>query len=391
MNQYIRDFVHILLDMYHHMVGYVIHIYDNKVFFDSYPDYSDNSRAMSDYLLANSDYEIFWAVRDIPSYEVDKRIHFVLRSNKWNYIYHTLSSKYLFSTHGAFPWANSKRQLFLCFWHGTMLKRIAYMQDPVRNKYYNRSVTYFSSPSEFYIPLYAQSFNRKESDVLLTGYPRIDFLLNENCSFKKLEIERTAYNKVIMYLPTFRQPVGGGYTDTNKNVFEDEFINFTDPESIERWNKYFHSKGVLLLVKPHPSDKNQLDKSELSNIRIIPHSLLLEKDIQLYSLLHYADALITDFSSVYCDYMVLDRPIGFMLSDIDEYSKGRGFVFDKPLEVLPGYKIFGENDFVNFCNEVSDDVDSTQQLRAELQPLYNKYVDGCFCERIAYMMKMKIR
>ena len=265
------------------------------------------------------------------------------------------------------------------------------MQDPVRNKYYNKSVSYYSSPSEFYVPLYAKSFNREKSDVLLTGYPRIDFLLNENSSIEKLGIDKSEYTKIVMYLPTFRQPMSGGYSDTTKNVFEDEFINFADNLSLDRWNAYFKSKGILLLVKPHPSDKNQLPKSDLSNIRIIPHNLLLEKDIQLYSLLHYADALITDFSSVYCDYLVLNRPIGFMLSDIDEYSKGRGFVFDKPLEVLPGYKIFEEKDFVDFCDEVITGKDSTIQLRTDLQSMYNKYVDGCFCERIAEMINMDIK
>lgn len=391
MNPILREIAHRLQDAMHHTLGYLFPINSKKVFFDSFPDYSDNSRAMSDYLITHSEYEIYWAVNEIPSFNVDKRIHFVLKSNKYKYIYHTLTSKYLFSTHGAFPWANPGRQMFLCFWHGTMLKRIAYMQDPVRNKYYNKSVSYYSSPSEFYVPLYAKSFNREKSDVLLTGYPRIDFLLNENSSIEKLGIDKSEYTKIVMYLPTFRQPMSGGYSDTTKNVFEDEFINFADNLSLDRWNAYFKSKGILLLVKPHPSDKNQLPKSELSNIRIIPHNLLLEKDIQLYSLLHYADALITDFSSVYCDYLVLNRPIGFMLSDIDEYSKGRGFVFDKPLEVLPGYKIFEEKDFVDFCDEVITGKDSTIQLRTDLQSMYNKYVDGCFCERIAEMINMDIK
>lgn len=391
MNPFIRDIAHRLQDKFHHIVGYFFCINNNKVFFDSFPDYSDNCRAMSDYLLETSDYKIYWAVKIIPTFDTDARIHFVQKSDKWKYIYHTLTSKYLFSTHGAFGWANPKRQMFVCFWHGTMLKRIAYMQDPIRNKYSNRSPRYFSAPSEFYMPLFAKSFNRGVEDILLTGFPRIDFLLEDNDSFSKLGIDSSLYKKVIMYLPTFRQPMGGGYTDTNRNIFQDDVINFLDESSLKKWNDFFDKHGILLMVKPHPSDKNQLSNITYSNIRIVPHSVLLEKDIQLYSLLRYSDALITDFSSVYCDYLVLDRPIGFMLSDIDDYSKGRGFVFDKPLDVLPGFKIWGESDFVNFINEVSEDIDSTKQLRLKLQPMYNKYVDGCFCERIARIINMNVK
>lgn len=386
-----RDIVHKLIQYIYNFIGLFYKINSNKVFFDSFPDYSDNARAFSDYLVSHSNYDIYWAVKNLPSFKVNPKIHFIRKQDKGKYIYHTLTSMYLFSTHGAFHRANPKRQIYLCFWHGTMLKRIAYMQDPVRNKYCNHTVRFFSSPSEFYTPLYAKSFNRKEQDVLLTGYPRIDFLLNDNDSFVKLGIDIEKYNKVIMYLPTFRQPISGGYTDTTKNVFKDDVVDFTSADSLDIWNNFFKERGILLVVKPHPSDKNQLAKTDLSNILVIPHSTLLEKDIQLYSLLHYADALITDFSSVYCDYLVLNRPIGFMLSDMDEYSKGRGFVFEKPLDVLPGYKIFGENDFVAFCNEISKDIDSTIELRTELQPMYNKYTDGCFCERVARMLNMKVR
>ena len=391
MNPILRDILHRLQSAFHAALGYIFPINSKKVFFDSFPDYSDNARAFSDYLINNSNYEIFWAVKELPLFKVDPRIHFVSKDARWKYIYHTLTSKYLFSTHSAFHWANPKRQTYLCFWHGTMLKRIAYMQDPVRNKYSNHSVSFFSSPSDFYTPLFAQSFNRKENEILLTGYPRIDFLLTENDSYVKLGIDKTRYSKVIMYLPTFRQPISGGYTDTKKNVFKDDVIDFTSKESLLKWNDFFRDRGILLMVKPHPSDKNQLPQIDLSNILVIPHKTLLENDIQLYSLLHYADALITDFSSVYCDYLVLDRPIGFMLSDMDKYSKGRGFVFEKPLDVLPGYKIFGENEFVSFCDEISKDIDSTIQLRKELQPMYNKYTDGCFCERVANMLNMKVR
>lgn len=390
MKEYLRKIAHNLIEFVHIIIGIFILIKKNKVFFDSYPDYSDNCRAMSDYLLKNSNYKIYWAVNTIPSTYEDNNIIFVKKTNKLSYIYHTLSSKYLFSTHGAFSWANKKRQVFHCFWHGTMLKKIACMQNPIKNKYYNSTVTSYSAPSDYYIDIVAKSFGRSSSDVIVTGYPRIDFLLNENDSMDKLGIDINKYKKIIMYLPTFRQPTGGGYVDSIHNVFKDDFIDFTDEKSLKVWNEYFKKLGMLLIVKPHPSDKNQLQEVQLSNIINLPHQILLKKDIQLYNILHYTDALITDFSSVYCDYLVLNKPIGFILSDINEYGGARGFVFKKTLEMLPGSKIFNESDFRQFILDVSQEKDITRELRQRLQPMYNKYTEGCFCERIARMLKMKI-
>lgn len=391
MNPILREIAHRLQDAMHHTLGYLFPINSKKVFFDSFPDYSDNSRAMSDYLITHSEYEIYWAVNEIPSFNVDKCIHFVLKSNKYKCIYHTLTSKYLFSTHGAFPWANPQRQLYVCFWHGTMLKRIGCMQDPIGNKYNNRTVTKFTAPSNFYTEFFARSFNRENSDIIITGYPRINFLKEKNDSLDRLNIKVEAGLRVIMYLPTFRQPAGGGYVDTGKNVFKEDVIDFTSGESLSKWNNFFASKNIILLVKPHPSDKNQLAELKLSNIRIIPHSLLQEKDIQLYQVLHYADALITDFSSVFCDYLVLNRPIGFMLSDVNEYAQGRGFVFENPMEYLPGYKLFNESDFIDFCNDISDGIDKSKNEREKLQPIYNKYMEGDFCERIARFLNLSIK
>ena len=55
----------------------------------------------------------------------------------------------------------------------------------------------------------------------------------------------------------------------------------------------------------------------------------------MYVLLRNADALITDYSSAYFDYMLLNRPIAFTVEDIEEYRKKRGFVFDNPFEYMP--------------------------------------------------------
>ena len=72
---------------------------------------------------------------------------------------------------------------------------------------------------------------------------------------------------------------------------------------------------------------------------------MLEKEkLQLYELIGISDALISDYSSVAVDYLLLDRPLGYVLADYEIYREKRGFVFEDPLEYMPGEKIYNACD-----------------------------------------------
>ena len=73
-------------------------------------------------------------------------------------------------------------------------------------------------------------------------------------------------------------------------------------------------------------------------------------NIQLYSLLGSVDILLTDFSSIYIDYLLLNRPIGFVAADFYEYSNSRGFVFDNPNDYMPGAKISSLKELKTFLH-----------------------------------------
>lgn len=390
MKEKIRSLVHSILDCIHYLVGSFITVNNNKVFFESYPDFSDNCRALSDYLLAHSKYDIYWAVNKIPTFKVDERIHFLLKADKWKYIYHTLSSKYLFSTHSAFAWSSPKRQIYTCLWHGSPLKKICRLQDPVKNKYYLNNVNFFIAPSSTYEEVYFQTFGAKWRQILHCGYPRCDQLFNQNDYLKKLCINRSDFKKIIIYLPTFRQVANSSVSDSSQDTFSDSIMDFTNYDNILGWNNYFNSIGILLIVKPHPADKMQLESMHFSNIIIMQNAKMAKDDIQLYGLLHHADALLTDYSSVFCDFMVLNRPIGFITDDFEEYNKNRGFIFDNPLEYLPGVQINKKTDFKQFCTDVVDGNDKSSDLRSGKMSIFNEYVTCDFCSCVCKELKLNI-
>lgn len=384
MNKYLRKSVR-------YVVRFVNALFpkdEHKVMFASTPDFADNSRAVFDYMSQNDffcDWKFVWVVSsDFHKPQLPRTI-FVVRSGLFSmknlcYYYHLFTSKYLFCTHSDFVEANPQRQVSVCLWHGTMLKRICAMNEREKNMPRKDQYRFFISPSVFYIEYFCRSFLCKRENVLVTGYPRNDYLFQETDILNKLHIDLTRGQKLIVYMPTFRTPIEGGYSDSDNN--NPGCIDIDDEGSLLSLSDFLVKSNVILVVKWHPADNRQNHNFNKPNLLSINSKQMSELDLQVYHLLHYADALITDYSSVYCDYMMLDRPIAFDINDIESYSDNRGFVFDKPLDLLPGYIIKNESDLLEFINDVSNDVDKSKKKRVDLYHIYNDFEDSKSTERL---------
>ena len=103
---------------------------------------------------------------------------------------------------------------------------------------------------------------------------------------------------------------------------------------------------------------------------------LNEKNVQLYQFIGSTDALITDYSSVYYDYLLTGKPIGLTVDDFEEYSKTTGFVFDEVFEYIIGEHILNCDDFVRFIDNVVSGKDDLLEKRNEMNKLFNYYHDN---------------
>lgn len=112
-------------------------------------------------------------------------------------------------------------------------------------------------------------------------------------------------------------------------------------------------------------------------------------NIKLYELLGASDALITDFSSVYFDYLLLDKPIGFATDDLKDYKNNRGYTVEDPLSIMPGEKIQNIDEFKSFLTNVSIEHDSFQEERFRVNNLVNSFKEGNACQRILDYLEIK--
>lgn len=241
-------------------------------------------------------------------------------------------------------------------WHGIPLKKIQMdnIFDKVRHpdnkwikmKYFLRRMSdekpshFVLTTSESLIKIFKSAFNTKH--VLVSGYPRNDTLCSKLIvnvllpeEKKSLElINKSKCKTVLLYMPTFRDSEELFFEKVNENDLKD----------------YLKSKDMLLCVKLHPKSKLNKDFNKLGgeNIQII------DPNVDPYILLQLADALITDYSSIYFDYLLLDRPIIFFNYDMQEYLSNTRELYFSYEKFTPGHKATNWHELKKILNNLED-------------------------------------
>ena len=79
--------------------------------------------------------------------------------------------------------------------------------------------------------------------------------------------------------------------------------------------------------------------------------------------------------------MLLDRPIGYILEDFEDYKDANGFLFQDPLEYMPGEHIYQLKELEQFFLHVADGTDTFKQERTKVrEKTHNETED--YCKRI---------
>ena len=141
-------------------------------------------------------------------------------------------------------------------------------------------------------------------------------------------------------------------------------------------------RNVKIVVKLHPmQDLNAYNLTELDHFILMSHDDFTRKKMDLYRLMVQSDALITDYSSIFYDYLLLDRPIGFTEDDFEDYGDTRGWAVDNPDSYRPGQRIKTKEDLLDFVDSLTRGEDSYASDRHRVLKLSNEYLDGGYCKR----------
>lgn len=352
-----------------------------KIVFYSNMGFRDNVRAVYDYLVScpGGRYKIICAVNDWKDFKGKEHPRCVRFVSPLRGVWHFLTSRYFFYSFGKYPIKPAKNQMVVNLWHGSPLKKIGnYLHDEDQNFF-----TILLAASEFFVPIMQKAFNCRPEQVVVCGHPRNDALFHPGDALERLKVDGS-FKRLILWLPTFRQSTFLGDMDVKASSPGGTGLPILGSRAeMARINDQLAQSDTLMIAKIHPAqDLSQIDTEGFSNIRIVTNAEMQQSGCNLYALLGSADGLITDYSSVYFDFLLLNRPIGFTVDDIEEYTANRGFVVDDPYPLMPGRFIKTPEDFSLFIGDVVTGSDSFAAQRKKVGELANRYRDGMDCKRV---------
>ena len=381
------------------MRGLGISVDAKTVIFETFngKSYSDSPKAIYEYMKGDprfDDYKFIWIFKEPEKYTP------LLEDGRTSIVkYHTAQcekalagAKYwIFNYRALDHWIPKSEQVYVQCWHGTPLKKLGYdieksdnamnSLEEIRDKYYRdaKRFKYLLSPCAFATEKFKTAWNLKalgkEDAIIEVGYPRNDFLVNhtkEDVARIKRKLRLDSIDKkIILYAPTWRDNQhrsGTGYTYRPEVDFE--YLRE------QLGNEY------IILFRAHYLVANSFDFSKYEGF---VYDVSEIDDInELYVI---SDMLVTDYSSVFFDYAILERPIIFYMYDLEEYrDEIRGFYLG--LEELPGRiaateeKLVGEirisrNENEKFCNKAK-----TCKFNAEFNNLNNGNVSNRVIKKI---------
>ena len=267
------------------------------------------------------------------------------------------------------------RRYVLHLGHGILLKGLGFTEKDghfIKKLYYwlNKSnITCSLATSTFMSKLVAKSMGTGVKRTIIAGQPYTDALFNEPLSLPI--IDKTQFN--VLYAPTWRK-----HSEVKLFPFAD--FNFTELED------FLTKNNIHIFVRFHPAYEET-----------IPQDILKMKNVSLFSAKQYTeimdyincfDSLITDYSSIYLDYMPLERPMLFLPYDLDEELKTSGFVMDY-MENTPGLKPATQAEFIEALLKAKNSPEEFMPAIKELNQKLNSNPKNC-CQQVAQVIKEKL-
>jgi CDP-glycerol glycerophosphotransferase len=206
-------------------------------------------------------------------------------------------------------------------------------------------------------------------NALINGQPRNDVLFGvdfgpgvtagEGAAVDRVRSAAALGKRVVLYSPTWRP---------------ERDLQPAQALDLDELNAFALRHDLIIAWKAHPKDKCPVADREAI--------VVIDKMADAYPLMQHVDCMVTDYSSIFMDYILLDRPVVFFPYDRDSYVNERGLQHDYD-EVSPGPKCNNQLELQQTLKEILiDGRDSWAAQRAQVRRDFYKYQDGRSCERL---------
>lgn len=324
--------------------------------------FNDNTKFLFLYLIKNTKYKVRYVVNneDLRNKLVEEYGDYFIETSTFKGKMNALRAKIWIVNAFEFPVGGffmKCRRKVIHISHGMHIKNAGLGENDlsfVKKIYYKllkTNISYTLATSEFFRDYTKKYLEVKDSQIIINGYPRYDFVI-ENKYTKKDDITR------ILYAPTWRH-----YSDV---------ILFPFPDfNIEELEKFCSENKIEIYIRVHPRFEDKVPQALLKSKYIVSYSSSIEPDIN--NSLNKFDMLITDYSSILYDFYLLDRPVFYFDYDRETYEEKNGFAVDYDI-IATGYHPKTMKEFLEFIIDGKEN-DSLSEKRNKINTLCNNITE----------------
>jgi CDP-glycerol glycerophosphotransferase (TagB/SpsB family) len=329
-------------------------------------DYADNSKFIYEYFLSKNNDNVFFFTK---KKEVLKKIpKNGIYAYSWKGLSILLRAKILVFTHGSgdfFPYFPDKsaNRIFINLFHAIAVKKVGNgINNTKEIKHEIAKWSFFIVSSDFEKSFIKEQYLLKESQIITLGQSRNDILIkNKN---------KNAKRKRVLYAPTFRDS-----TMTKLFPFEDQDLDSLDV--------FLQRKNIDIIIRLHINEENNY--KDLKKYKKLKNIRFEGTDISpsINDVLHTFSFVISDYSSIIIDYLLLNRPVAYIPYDYKEYEKERVFSFDF-FKNQAGPSIYSQKELIAFLDSKED---KFFNRRIELANKFHQFQDGKSTKRLYNFIK----
>lgn len=293
-----------------------------------------------------------------------------------------LKAGHVFYTTGQIPIKPARNQRVIHMRHGnTNFKTMGKLTNINNGDEF--FFTHMAATAPIYKPIMAKEFGCSPKNIFVVGDPVIDELLESRDDL----YDFSSYDKMLLWVPTFRQSDYLGYDEST----DESLVPLFDEKDYSALNDYLCKLNIKLIVKLHPAQNNFGEgQRHFKHLDIYTHEEFVSAGYSLYPLMKQSDALIGDYSSASMQYLVLKKPQAFVIPDYEDYKVRRGFVFKNAKSYMAGHIIETQEQFYSFLDDIANENDIYREKREKVLNVLYQFQDNKNCERIVKLSGMKL-
>ncbi|WP_444886439.1 CDP-glycerol glycerophosphotransferase family protein [Microbulbifer sp. JMSA008] len=250
-------------------------------------------------------------------------------------------------------------------WHasGAIKKIRNYSYAKIREDYL------VAAPSQYLCQLYSSSFGAVADNVLAIGHPKTDkyylsSVVEQRSGFIFKKYPQLRDKKLYLFAPTFRKSLNGiAYYSTS--------IDFHQLADRLKSNE-------VVIVKLHPLVLKSMGQH---NIPEVNNKIVHLPEEHIDDLLMVANVIVSDYSSIIFDSVLLKKPIVSLAEDIDDYQMSSGLALDYRVEIPFTILEKASDEFLIQCLRAA----KVNERRYEDFSL--KYLDACDGKSVKRVLK----